>query len=80
MVLDIKLPDITGWEVLKQIRGDLNITPVFPVLIMTASIMDAYVDSSSYPMVRKVLIKPFSSRQLLTAVEGALENSGRKSP
>jgi CheY-like chemotaxis protein len=73
MVLDIKLPDITGWDVLKQMTRDPMIKPGFPVLIMTASITDAYIDLASYPSVIEVLIKPFSSLKLLSAVERALK-------
>jgi CheY-like chemotaxis protein len=36
MVLDIKLPDSTGWELLEQVKGDAKIKADFPVLIMTA--------------------------------------------
>jgi two-component system, OmpR family, KDP operon response regulator KdpE len=72
MVLDIKLPDFTGWELLKKIKGDPKIKTDFPVLIMTASITDAYVDLASYPSVTEVLIKPFSTMKLVSAVERAL--------
>ena len=72
MVLDIKLPDISGWELLNQMKRDPLIKTAFPVLIMTASITDAYVDMKSNPDVVEVLIKPFSSAKLVSAVERAL--------
>ena len=72
MVLDIKLPDITGWEVLRQMKREQLNKVEFPVLVMTASITDAYVDLEAYPNVREVLIKPFSSGKLLSAVQRAL--------
>jgi CheY-like chemotaxis protein len=75
MVLDIKLPDMTGWELLKQMKDDPLIEPDFPVLIMTASVTDAFVDLGSYPNAKEVLIKPFSSGKLLSAVQRALKRS-----
>lgn len=72
MVLDIKLPDFTGWELLKQINHDPSIQSTFPVLIMTASITEATVDVETFPSVIDVLIKPFSTVKLVSAVERAL--------
>ncbi len=74
MVLDIKLPDITGWELLDQISQDPTIKMDFPVLVITASITDATVDLDSYPWVTEILIKPFSTSQLLSSVEHALNS------
>ena len=61
MVLDIKLPDFTGWELLKRIKTDPLISSDFPVLIMTASIAETVVDLKTYPSVVEILIKPFST-------------------
>ena len=74
MVLDIKLPDFTGWELLKQIKSDPLIMTGFPVLIMTASISETSLDLEIYPDVREVLTKPFSTAKLLSAVERILGN------
>jgi CheY-like chemotaxis protein len=74
MVLDIKLPDFTGWELLKRIKRDPSIQPTFPVLIMTASITEANVDLDAYPSVIDILIKPFSTGKLVSAVERALSH------
>ncbi|MDR3573330.1 MAG: response regulator [Anaerolineaceae bacterium] len=72
MILDIKLPDFNGWELLNQMKHDPLIESNFPVLIMTASITDAYVDMKSNPSVVDVLIKPFSSVKLISAVQRAI--------
>jgi two-component system phosphate regulon response regulator PhoB len=72
MILDIKLPEMTGWELLAQIAADPSITRNFPVLAMTASIMEAQVDRQRYPNVVDVLLKPFSATRLMTAIERAL--------
>ena len=72
MILDIKLPEMTGWDLLAQLAADPNMTGKFPVLVMTASIIEAQVDRHRYSNVVDVLIKPFSATRLMTAIERAL--------
>jgi DNA-binding response OmpR family regulator len=72
MVLDIKLPDFSGWELLERIKTDPLIANNFPVLIMTASITETSVDLKTYPGVVEVLIKPFSISRFLSAVKLSL--------
>lgn len=72
MILDIKLPDFSGWELLERIENDPLITTYFPILIMTASMTEASVDMETYPDVREVLTKPFSTAKLISAVERTL--------
>jgi CheY-like chemotaxis protein len=72
MVLDIKLPDVSGWDLLKGIREDPHIESGFPVLIMTASISETFIDLETYPSVVEILLKPFSTTKLLSAVERAI--------
>jgi len=72
MVLDIKLSDFTGWELLKRIKAEPLIIPTFPVLIMTASISETSIDPETYPNVVEILIKPFSASRLVTAVERSI--------
>lgn len=72
MILDIKLPEMTGWDLLSQLATDPNMTVRFPVLAMTASITEAQVDRDRYPNVVDILIKPFSTTRLLAAIERAL--------
>jgi two-component system OmpR family response regulator len=75
MVLDIKLPDITGWELLEKIKSDPLIESEFPVLIMTASIAETVVDLKRYPSVVEIIIKPFSAARLVSAVKLSLSRS-----
>jgi CheY-like chemotaxis protein len=75
MVLDIKLPDFTGWELLDRIKTDPLIKKDFPVLIMTASIAETVVDLKAYPSVVEILIKPFSATRLVSAVRQSLSRS-----
>jgi CheY-like chemotaxis protein len=77
MILDIKLPDLTGWELLERIELDAALSSNFPVLVMTASIMDAHVDLRKFPRVTEILIKPFSAPVLIAAVQRALHRKQR---
>lgn len=72
MMLDIKLPDFTGWEFLAKLDAPPVQTQRFPVIVMTASVMDAQVDLEQFPVVVDVLVKPFSAAKLVAAVERAL--------
>lgn len=72
IVLDIKLPDLTGWDLLARIATDAALEFSGPVLVMTASVMDAQIDRDQYPAVVEVLVKPFSVAKLIAAIERAL--------
>ena len=74
MVLDIKLPDFTGWELLNRINNSPQILPDFPVVVMTASITETIFDLEAYPRVAQVIIKPFSAARLIAAVEQSLSH------
>ncbi len=78
LVLDIKLPDFTGWELLRRIQDDPQIESDFPVLIMTASITDANMDLREYPTVVEVLIKPFTTSKLISSVRQSIESYSKK--
>ncbi len=75
MVLDIKLPDFTGWELLKRLKENARHRDRLPVLVMTASIMDAQLDLTNFPSVSKILIKPFSMKDFISAVKLSLHSS-----
>lgn len=77
MVLDIKLPDITGWEILNAVASDPTFTTDFPVLVMTASLGDANVDLEPYPSVVEIIIKPFKTEKLISSVQRIL-NAGQR--
>ena len=69
MILDIKLPDLTGWEILDVIASDPTLTADFPVLIMTASLGDANVDLTPYPSIIEIMIKPFKTERLIATIQ-----------
>ncbi len=75
IVLDIKLPDLTGWDLLAKITTDRAIEFHGRVLVMTASVMDAQIDLERYPMVVEVLVKPFSAAKLIATIDHALHTT-----
>lgn len=73
LLLDIKLPDMSGWEVLKIIK-DNPAYPAIPVIVITASLGNINPDYplSSNEHLRKVLKKPINIQELTQEVKEAL--------
>ena len=74
VLLDIKLPDMQGWDMLNTIRADSK-ESVAPVIVMTASGIDVEANARRFPNVVKVLIKPFDIHDLIRTVEATLGKS-----
>jgi len=74
VLLDIKLPDLRGWDVLDAISADSKL-PTTPVIVMTASGIDVEAGVRRFPNVVKILIKPFDIHDLIQAVEATLGKS-----
>jgi DNA-binding response OmpR family regulator len=70
LVLDIKLPGMSGWEMLKQIVADPKV-PALPVIIMTASPLSDRAGDISYSNIADKLIKPVSTADLMLAIRKA---------
>ena len=75
VLLDIKLPDMRGWDMLAAIGADSKVLAT-PVIVMTASGIDVEASARRIPNVVKVLIKPFDIDDLIRAVETTLGKSG----
>jgi CheY-like chemotaxis protein len=71
LLLDIKLPGMSGWNLLDAMASDPEVPQNIPVVIMTASVTDASISTAAYPNVVEVLVKPVSTDQLLRAVQNA---------
>jgi CheY-like chemotaxis protein len=73
LLLDIKLPDMSGWEVLKIMTDDPAYRPI-PVIVLTASLGSINPDYALYKNenLRKVLKKPISIQELTQEVKEAL--------
>jgi CheY-like chemotaxis protein len=71
ILLDIKLPGMSGWNLLEAMAKDPDVIQNVPVVIMTASVTDANISTANYPNVIEVLVKPVSTNQLIRAVQNA---------
>ncbi len=68
LILDIKLPGMSGWDMLKVIIAE-PILPHVPVIIMTASPQIAQTGQQVYPHIAAILIKPVGAADLMMAVK-----------
>src|SRR5260370_28612369 len=82
LILDLKLGDISGQDVLKQLKHD-PVTVEIPVIVYTAAVLEAEEvsrliegDPARYSTVQ-VVQKPFELEDLLDMVEKLLHKSVR---
>lgn len=82
LILDLKLGDISGQEILKQVKSD-SVTSDIPVIVYTAAVLEAeevaqLIDESPQRYHSVYLLhKPFELDVLLDKVEELLDKSGR---
>ena len=78
VLLDISLPDTTGWKILEVIKERFEVTGQMPVVI----IITAFDDPANRLVgklqgVHSYLIKPFTADEIERTVEGAINSSLR---
>lgn len=71
VILDLSMPVISGWDVLRFIRGTPPLTRI-PVLVLTANAGEETRRRSSQERATALLIKPVSLDEILEAIEQAL--------
>ncbi len=77
LILDLKLGDISGQDILKQLRDD-HVTSDIPVIVYTAAVLEAeevtHLVSSNPGHYQRVHVvqKPFELENLLTLVQQVL--------
>ena len=72
VLLDLMMPDVDGWDVYQQIKGD-KATSSIPVIVVTAKAQN--IDKVLGLHIAKVddyISKPFSPQELLNAIERVL--------
>jgi CheY-like chemotaxis protein len=78
LILDIFLPDMTGWDVLERMNQDTVLKEI-PVIVLTASVSAELDQSSKYPNVVEHLTKPTGIGPLMDAVRKALNGRNASS-
>ena len=79
VVLDVMMPYMDGFEVLKNLKADPE-TAEIPVIMLTAKAQDADVFRGWQSGVDCYLTKPFNPMELLTFVKRLFENSHVDAP
>jgi HAMP domain-containing protein/CheY-like chemotaxis protein/signal transduction histidine kinase len=64
VVLDLRLPDMTGFEVLEQMRADAVLADV-PVVVFTGRELSAEEDAQIHTMARSIVVKGVESPERL---------------
>jgi CheY-like chemotaxis protein len=64
VVLDLRLPDMSGFEVLERIRADAGISEV-PVVVFTGRELSAEEDARLHTMARSIVVKGVESPERL---------------
>jgi DNA-binding response OmpR family regulator len=70
LVLDIKLPGMSGWDMLVQIDADPTLYNI-PVIIMTASPLSDHSGTQLYANIADKLVKPVSVTDFMLAIKKA---------
>lgn len=72
VILDIMMPDVDGYEVLRHIRGNPS-TRTLPVIFLTAKATPADIDKGLAMGANYYITKPFSGLDLVRKVRICLE-------
>ncbi len=64
MVLDLRLPDMSGFDVLAQLRGDADLADM-PVVVFTGRELSAEEDAQLHTMARSIVVKGVESPERL---------------
>ncbi len=67
ILLDIKLPQINGIEVLQRIKADENLKPI-PVIMLTTSDNDIDVEQSYKNGANNYIVKPVNYKNFMNAI------------
>ena len=79
MVVDLGLPDVDGWEVIRRIRGNPNSANV-PILILTGLTVDDGPERARLAGCDRLLKKPCPPEVLLEAILSAIADRHETTP
>jgi CheY-like chemotaxis protein len=71
ILCDIRMPELDGYEVLRALRQD-PVTASIPVIFLTAESIQKVIDKGQSLGAKAYLSKPFSTAQLLEAINKEL--------
>jgi len=71
VLLDLHLPDLSGLEVLQQMKADAALAPV-PVVVVSANAMEAQVEAAFKAGAVNYLTKPIDVRRFLSVLDKLL--------
>lgn len=77
LLLDLRLPGLDGWQVLKKIRKSREDSQV-PVIVITAMAGSEERQKSLRMGVKQHLVKPLSSHRLKKAITAVLSQQSRQ--
>ncbi|HZD55259.1 MAG TPA: response regulator [Anaerolineales bacterium] len=78
VVLDLMMPDLSGLEVLRLVRNDVNIADT-PVIVVSAKSLPSDIKDGLEAGASVYLTKPVGYLDLKAAVENAIRSSGKAS-
>src|SRR5262249_14345023 len=64
VVLDLRLPDMSGFEILEQIKADPQLSDV-PIIVFTGRELSAEEDAQLHTMARSIVVKGVESPERL---------------
>jgi two-component system alkaline phosphatase synthesis response regulator PhoP len=79
IVLDLMMPDVTGYDVLEILRDDEE-TKELPIVVLTAVTMQRERDLCLSKGADAVMIKPFDPREVARAIGALLPPAASGSP
>lgn len=71
VILDLMMPDMSGWDVLAVLQADQKLQKV-PVVIVTAAVRELDEDKARRMGAVGYLAKPFSTDELMSSVKHVL--------
>jgi len=73
ILLDIMMPDMDGWAVLKEIENDPELSST-PVILFTALEQNLFTSAANSSNVKTILQKPFHLEELSNAIKIATQH------
>ena len=73
LLLDLNMPDLTGFEVMEQLRGLVDKNTYFPILVLTADPTPLMKQQALAYGARDFLSKPFDLTEVLLRIKNLLE-------